>query len=377
MAGGLRLSVAVLVLLLSSIPIAGARAARIQNGPTLDVLVGWGDPTVAIEEFFPKTIRVAVGTTVTWTQGSLREHTVTFLAGERIPPQSIPQPEDPSLPEMRNPKAQFATLPGGSFDGSYFINSGVLEVGETFSVTFGHVGSYELICIPHFVREGMAATVEVVPLGSEGITTQAEVNEEIAAETARFQSQIDEMLANRSSLVTTDRPDGGKLAFVRVGTDWRSEPDLRIGRLTLRAFLPDQVTVRAGDTVVWYTDTRVPVHTVTFGVQTEPPPARWTPRLADGALAPLDLLEPTGVYRGAPDSLDWPRIIENPAVVERSVPSTIYDPTKYFNSGQLGDTNPDVGRAFSLTFNTPGTFTYICIPHASIGMVGQVRVLPQ
>src|SRR4051794_22163581 len=70
----------------------------------LHVHAGYGGANVTVEEFFPSTIRISEGTTVTWTLGSLREHTVTFLAGgPRLQP-DISQPEDSELPHMKNPK---------------------------------------------------------------------------------------------------------------------------------------------------------------------------------------------------------------------------------------------------------------------------------
>ena len=51
------------------------------------VLVGAEDPEqgVDIEAFFPATLHVHVGDTVTWTQNSNEIHTVTFLAGKQTP----------------------------------------------------------------------------------------------------------------------------------------------------------------------------------------------------------------------------------------------------------------------------------------------------
>src|SRR5688572_12115199 len=71
-----------LVLALAA-PLAFSRAgaATAQSGPTLNVHAGYGGAQVTVEEFFPRTIRVSEGTTVTWTNRALREHTVTFLAG--------------------------------------------------------------------------------------------------------------------------------------------------------------------------------------------------------------------------------------------------------------------------------------------------------
>lgn len=350
---------------------AGA-ASQAQVGPTLNVWSGWGSPGLVVDEFLPATLTVAEGTTITWTQESLRDHTVTFLAGNRLPPQNIPQPEDPALPQMRNPLAEYPTPPLGPWDGNSFINSGRMQVGESFSVTFGRTGSYPYVCIPH---ADMTGTVNVVRPGSAGITTQPQVDDYVASQDALFDRQLTGILAARSDPGRVDNRDGSATWFVRNGTDQRFEEDFMRGRLTLRRYLPGALTVRQGDTVVWYADTRVGVHTVTFPIQDEPAPIARQSRNADGSSLSADQLTASGVYRGDSASLDWPRIIDNPPFNFVSRPSPVYDPTKFFNSGAMGDGTPS-GRAWSLTFDTPGTFTYFCIPHYSIGQFGAITVVP-
>ncbi len=362
------------MLVILGIPLASSAvgmASTTQPNPVLTVAVGYGGANVTVEEYFPRTVRIAEGTTVNFTQRSLREHTVTFLAGAPKPEPDIPQPEDPSV-RMKNPLAEFATRPNGPYDGSSFINSGVMDQGETFSVTFAKAGTYEYQCLARG-HESMTGTVEVVPTGSSGLTTQDQIDRAIAEEWASFAAEVDEMLDTRARPVSLDNPDGTKTWFVRNGTDWRDE-ESRV-RLNLRAFLPNQLTVHRGDTIVWYTDTRVPVHTVTFPPQDQPLASRWAPRMENGDLVPLELLTPTGRYRGDPNSLDWPRIIEDPTLNRFSRPSAVYDPTKLFSSGPLGDGGASVGRAFSIAFDTPGTFFYFCVPHVEIGQIGQITVL--
>jgi plastocyanin len=200
------------------------------------------------------------------------------------------------------------------------------------------------------------------------------VDSYLAGQAALFERQLEEILSTRSQPGRVENRDGSTTWFVRNGTEQRFEEDFQRGRMTVRQYLPNSLAIRAGDTVVWYTDTRVTVHTVTFPVQNEPPPANRAPRNADGSLVDIDLLTPSGAYRGNPDSLDWPRIVENPEASRPSRPSPIYDPTQFFNSGQMGD-NPS-GRAWSLSFDTPGTFSYFCIPHVDLGQIGQITVLP-
>ncbi len=59
-------------------------------------------------------------------------------------------------------------------------------------------------------------------------------------------------------------------------------------------------------------------------------------------------------------------------------PSPTYDGTSLYSSGQFGGEPPSVrGIAWSLTFDTPGTFEYICLLHAGHGMRGTLTVEPR
>jgi plastocyanin len=356
--------------LMVSVLISAGKTATAQPSPMLNVVAGYGAAQVTVEEYFPRTFRVAEGTTVTWNQRALREHTVTFLAGQPKPEPDMPQPEDAAV-RMKNPLAEYPTLPAGPYDGSYFINSGLMDQGETFAVTFAMTGTFPFVCLLRG-HENMTGTVEVVPAGSPGITTQQQVDELIASEFAEFEAQVNEVFANRSQPASLENADGTRTWFVRNGSDFRDE-EHRV-RVNVRAYLPNPLTVAPGDTVVWYTDSRVAVHTITFPAQDQPPNPRWSPRTEDGDLVPLEALTPRGRYRGDPNSLAWPRIIEDPTLNRFTRPSSVYDPTRLFSSGPMGDGGPSIGRAFSLTFNAPGTFFYFCVPHVEIGQIGQITV---
>ena len=362
------------VLLALAAPLLGGAmrtALAVQPAQSLTVAVGYGGANVTVEEYFPRTVRVAEGTTVNFTQRSLREHTVTFLAGFEKPEPDIPQPENAAV-RMRNPLAEYPTRPNGPYDGSSFINSGMMDQGEAFPVTFAKVGTYEYVCLLRG-HDSMTGKVEVVPVGSGGLTSQDDIDRAIASEWPTFAAEVEEMRELRARPEVLENADGTKTWFVRNGSDWRDD-ESRV-RLNLRAFLPNQLTVNRGDTVVWFTDTRVPVHTVTFPPQDQPPTSRWAPRMEDGELVPIELLSPTGRYRGDPSSMDWPRIVEDPTLNRFNRPSSVYDPTKLFSSGPLGDgPAPTIGRAFSLTFDAPGTFFYFCVPHVEIGQIGQITV---
>lgn len=87
-------------------------------------------------------------------------------------------------------------------------------------------------------------------------------------------------------------------------------------------FVPDKLTIRAGDTVTWRT-TGAAAHTATAD----------TTKAADPAHVKL----PAGAQA-------W-------------------------DSGAISD-----GQSWSYTFDTPGEYAYFCIPHEAAGMIGYLTV---
>ena len=89
-------------------------------------------------------------------------------------------------------------------------------------------------------------------------------------------------------------------------------------------FQPASITVARGTTVTWVNTGQTP-HTVTDD--------------ASKAANPADAVLPSGAQ-------PW-------------------------DSGTLAG-----GASYSHTFDTPGQYTYVCIPHESLGMIGRVTVTP-
>ena len=104
----------------------------------------------------------------------------------------------------------------------------------------------------------------------------------------------------------------------------------------IMGFLPKILTITVGDTVTWVMQNPNEVHTVTFLA-----PGMQMPEFG----APITLME-TGN-------------------------NTVYNPNQYYNSGPML-----YGERYTLTFNTPGVYTYECLVHDSIGMQGYIVVLP-
>ena len=357
-----------------------------QQGPLLNVLAGQGDGTIAVEQFFgdpgmsaaADRIRVAVGTTINWTIGSDEQHTITFLAGRPRPAVIVAQPEDPTgRPPLFNGEVFLPSPPMGPWDGSSYVNSAPIGRGETFAVTFTRADTYPYVCLFHPAMTGM---VEVVPAASSNITTQAALDQYVASHyNQAHASQIRAITERRSAPDVADGPAGSKIWSVRAGTDWRN------GHLDIMAFLPGQLTVSQGDTVVWYVDHPAP-HTVTFLAPGQPHPDEVIPSLPDGTpLSPAAMGammgEPGMPPTGPPDPSMAPRLVFGPGVL-RNAPSLTYDGRGFYNSGFLGDpvlwtAGVPLSNTWALTFDTPGSFEYICVLHDSLGMKGTITVLPR
>ena len=77
----------------------------------LTALVGGGQDTISLNAFFPSTIRIRAGDTVTWNLNSDEVRTVSFLAGEPVPSiparaDLIPVPGSTNGEQMLNPLVQ-------------------------------------------------------------------------------------------------------------------------------------------------------------------------------------------------------------------------------------------------------------------------------
>jgi plastocyanin len=94
--------------------------------------------------FEPKTARIETGETVTWTNESDIEHTVTAYEDE-IPDEA----------------AYFAS---GGFESERAarnqVTEGLIAPGEDYEHTFDHSGTYGYFCIPH-ESSGMVGIVRV------------------------------------------------------------------------------------------------------------------------------------------------------------------------------------------------------------------------
>jgi plastocyanin len=149
-----------------------------------------------------------------------------------------------------------------------------------------------------------------------------------------------------------EQPDGTHLWRVRVaGMDEENLVDLQ-------AFFPQEITINAGDAVLFEFPTPPGFHTVTFLSRQEVPP--------------LIIPDESGATPMASPPAGPPTLVINP---QAAFPTgaTTFDGTDYVNSG-LDVVRLPSDPPFMLTFTTPGTYEYQCIPH---GIVMKATVVVQ
>ena len=150
-------------------------------------------------------------------------------------------------------------------------------------------------------------------------------------------------------------------------------------------YIPDKVEINAGETVNWYNPTEVAEpHTVTFVMDNS--------TMAD-VVSPLSVSKTTEFAALPPNSNNEPIIIPgqngtntliavnartfNPAVIDSSGNVEFMNPNanytmdgteKYVNSGWflpkgMEQLTPGAGNTFTVTFEKPGLYNYLCILH--------------
>src|SRR4030081_1013825 len=92
---------------------------------------------VQLHEFAPNQITINVGDTVTWKLDSTEFHDVLFTSGAPAPNFVLPGPDGVFL----NPVAAMP-VGGATYEGTGVVGSGLLNKGQTYSLTFSKAGTY-------------------------------------------------------------------------------------------------------------------------------------------------------------------------------------------------------------------------------------------
>jgi plastocyanin len=228
---------------------------------------------------------------------------------------------------MGPPDAPANVEAAASFDGSEPFNSGFLEKDDTFSVTFAETGIFNFLCLIHpgmEVRINVVAEGDFVPPqpGPDSPGTQATIDEGLALGEA----------ASDEALAAVKAKNAGATDSVTVETG--PAVPFEGSTVDVMRFLEPSVNIPTGGTVVWQNPTAVP-HTVTFFAG--PPPDDYDP------------FEQVGPVSGDFDS------------------GALYN-------GVLATPPFGNNTELSLTFDTAGTYSYICALHANQGMAGVINV---
>ena len=281
-------------------------------------MAGTGDATgVAANKFYPASLTIDAGDTVTW-RAEGNAHTVAFLAPGQTPP-------DPSSPQAQGPAG------GSTYDGTSFTNSGIMlplppgvpappGTVSSYSLTFPTAGTYQFHCLIH---PGMAGTLVVQAAGAAYPQTQAQVDAAAATAKAADIATGHQLEASFTPSATTNA-DGTKTYDLAAG----------IGKdnIEILRFISEKLDIHVGDSVVWTNLSNGEPHSVSFG--TEPQGAA-AEAPAGGTTYPASGWTSSGLYLGAP--LPGP-------------------------------------HSYKLTFTKAGTYKYFCVLHDVVGMVGAVTV---
>jgi plastocyanin len=279
------------------------------------VQAGGSDQGEALQalQFYPATITINAGDSITWRYPAGEPHTVTFLGPKSAPP----PPNDPNDPVPAG---------GSSYDGSTYTSSGFMLGGQTYTLTFPKAGTYTYYCLIH---GEMVGKVVVQNAGTAYPTTVGSVVEAVPSAVAADLKTASDAISQFP--YTAGGPHLAAGISAGLGTPPLTNASV-VRFLDGDKITDTTVTIKAGTTVTWTNlDTNLP-HTVTFPVAGQ--------KLPD--MPPF--APPSG--------------------------GNVYDGSAIVNSGPLFG-----GQSFSVTFTKPGTYTYNCLFHDDTeGMVGTVVV---
>jgi plastocyanin len=212
-----------------------------------------------------------------------------------------------------------------------------------YRLTFTQAGTYDYNCLFHTTMTG---TVVVQDAGSAYPKTQDQIDAEAQAQIAADTQAA--MKAETQAQQVTSQPGPNGTTTYAVNMGWGD------GTMAYLRFAPQDLTIHAGDTVEWTNrDVEAP-HTVTF---------------TSGDPVPEFVLT-------EPQQSGPPKLVLNPKVAAPAGSDT-YSGSGYVNSGVIWGTEVPIPgpRTYSLIFDTPGTYDYVCVIHDEVGMVGTITVL--
>jgi plastocyanin len=350
-------TLATLALALAGFAIAPAAA---QNWPaSFSVDVGYEDTVQAIEAeaFFPNSLTVNVGDSVTFTMRSHEAHTISFNSPQPIPGPFLPEADrglvaNPIIflptPQSRPGAPDAPVNLNSSFDGKSFLNSGLFQKpDDSLTVKFRVPGTYVALCMIH--PESMKVTIVVKPAGSARSMSDADYRAAAASQLKDTRAKADALLKAVAVPPPVTNADGTRIYRVMAGAG-----DAKTGIDLMRYIGGELLQIKAGDTVVFDMGKNhdgVP-HTVTFLSGDDDP----------------SLITPVAQAGGPPKLLVNPKVL-----MPAPLPPGPFDGSAFTNSGLLMKAGP-TPQTFEVTFVKAGTFKYQCILHDEDGMQGTIIV---
>ncbi|MDP8930444.1 MAG: hypothetical protein M3O70_18220 [Actinomycetota bacterium] len=254
-----------------------------------------------------------------------------------------------------------------AFDGAYaFYNSGLLTPTESFSMEIADdaaPGTYSFLCLLH--GPDMSGSLTVVKADASAPTPE----EVQAAGDDKLRSLVEEVRPALEAQPTGTLP--GFEEALPQGEDQVLAGGVVEGEVPvdILQFGPPEVSIAAGESLTW---TVLGFHTISFNA-----PQDATPPIIVGedglpALNPL-AFAPQGGAAGAPPPPegDGPPAEEGPPGPPTVIDGGAWDGSGFFSSGVLPSFPPNL-LAYRIAFNTPGTYSYVCLIHPD--MEGTVTV---
>lgn len=267
--------------------------------------------------FYPSSLTIDAGDSVTWSFPSGEPHTVTLLG----PRTALPPPNDPTVA---------APAGGTRYDGTTYTSSGFKLLGGSYTLTFPTPGTFLYTCLLHgSLAGGMNGTITVQPAGAAYPASNGTAISGAAA------AQAADLALGANAVALFPFTAGGPHLVAGIAPGLVAAPP---APSTVLRFLDGPtlssttVTVHVGDTVTWTNESNNEPHTVTLAP----------------AGAPFPTLNPFSPPSGG----------------------NVYDGTTLVNSGVLMP-----GSSFSVQFTKAGTYTYHCLFHDDTeNMIGTVIV---
>jgi plastocyanin len=345
---------------------AAMPARQAPTGSTYTVFLGeQGPPPAAlrkvpgtINQFMPSRLVIAAGDSVTFSSASF--HTVTY--NPKPIPLILPDPAKGTYAGLAdaagtpfyfadlgkfvyNPQA-FGPFGPKTISGSTPVSSGALSPRgpkappATATYAFPKPGTYHLFCTLH---PGMKATVVVKPAGSAVPKTP----DQVKAQALQVQA------AQYPKAIALNKTKVGAPNTVAMGVG---------GPVTMLAYYPKVLKVKAGTTVTFVNKAPSEVHNIVFGPKNYL--EQWgkkTDLLPQGPTAP-NQVTPILPYGTDPAPLTYDG-------------ATTHGNGFFATPITAGAPIPGLARSSKVTFSTPGTYHYFCWIHGP-DMSGTIVVTP-